>query len=279
MLLRPICEPVELPLGIVARVERVVVPAGAPSVGRLLHFHDVAEIVLFGAAHGRFVCDGESFAIQPGAAVFAPGMMYHDFDLDGGEMDWTLIQLDTYAVEQFGQGGVVPARPFLVVPDAAAQARIAVLATWLDDLARSDPADPMIERIVGLLLAQLARLPGTTSKRHGGDTSLLARFMPAIQRLRDAPGAALLLRDAAALCHLSPAYFSRRFTTVFGCGFADYTTAYRLHLAARHVATTAAPLSEIGYRFGFSSHSHFTARFRERFGMTPRDYRGGVALA
>ena len=153
-------------------------------------------------------------------------------------------------------------------------AHLATLAVWLEDCAAADPADPLIERIVGLLLTLLARLPGTAGERRGSDTSLLA-LHAGDRAVAPRPGD----RDAAALCHLSPAYFSRRFTALFGCGFADYAAAYRLHLAARHVATTAAPLSEVGYRLGFSSHSHFTARFRERFGMTPRDYRSGAARA
>jgi AraC-like DNA-binding protein len=75
------------------------------------------------------------------------------------------------------------------------------------------------------------------------------------------------------VCSLSPAYFSRRFKRVFGMNFTDYARVYRLHLAARRIATSGASLSEIAYGLGFSSPSHFSARFHERFGMTPRQYR------
>ena len=50
-------------------------------------------------------------------------------------------------------------------------------------------------------------------------------------------------------------------------------TAFRLHIASRWIATTNLQLSEIAYASGFSSPSHFSARFRERFGMTAREYR------
>src|SRR3546814_16417163 len=78
------------------------------------------------------------------------------------------------------------------------------------------------------------------------------------------------------MCNLSPAYFSRRFKRVFGMNFTDYVRTYRLHLAARRILTTGAPVSDIDYGLGFASPSHFTARFHERFGETPRDYRQSV---
>jgi AraC-like DNA-binding protein len=58
--------------------------------------------------------------------------------------------------------------------------------------------------------------------------------------------------------------------------FTDYARTYRLHLAARRLASSDSSISEIAYGVGFSSPAHFTARFRERFGMTPRAYRGSA---
>jgi AraC-like DNA-binding protein len=58
--------------------------------------------------------------------------------------------------------------------------------------------------------------------------------------------------------------------------FTDYARIYRLHLAARRLVDSGSPVSEIGYGVGFTSPAHFTARFRERFGMTPRAYRASA---
>src|SRR3546814_8172743 len=48
MALRPICEPVELPMGASVLAERVEYTSETPASGRFLHFHDVSELVLFG---------------------------------------------------------------------------------------------------------------------------------------------------------------------------------------------------------------------------------------
>lgn len=280
MVMQPICEPVDLPIGMTALVAQVSMLAGSPPPARLLHFHDVAEIVLFGETQGRLFCEGESFAILPGSVVFVPSMRYHDYLFDDGAKQWTLIQVEPYLVEQLARQGdsSTLSRPLCVAPDQATAGRLQMLAGWLAEVARINAADPLIDRIVGLILSALVRLPASSGERIGDAGAHLSRFLPVIERLRQAPGARLTLGEAATLCHVSPAYFSRRFAAVFGCGFADYVTSYRLHVASRRIATTATPLSEIGYELGFSSHSHFTARFRERFGIAPRDYRRRLAI-
>ena len=55
MALRPICEPVELPLGKAVIAERVKIAAEAPVIGRFRHYHDVAELVLFRRVRGDFI--------------------------------------------------------------------------------------------------------------------------------------------------------------------------------------------------------------------------------
>ncbi|HJP67724.1 MAG TPA: helix-turn-helix domain-containing protein, partial [Sphingomicrobium sp.] len=51
-----------------------------------------------------------------------------------------------------------------------------------------------------------------------------------------------------------------------------------LRLAARRLTAGGTSISEIAYGVGFSSPAHFSARFRERFGMTPREYRASAAV-
>lgn len=274
--MQPLCEPVELPLGTTALVSRVRHGRSVPPVARMLHFHDVAEIVLFGAARGRYLTADATFPITPGCAVYAPTMQYHDFQFEAGEKGWTLIQFDPYLIERLGSAGDLAhlSRPFCATPDAVSAQRLAVLADWLVDAARDDAGDPLIEQLVGLVLAILCRLPSAAGVASLPGSTQLARFQPVIERLRANPGAPFPLARAARLCHVSRPYFSRRFAAVFGCGFADYVTSYRLHVASRRIATSAAPLAQIAYSLGFSSPSHFTARFRERFGVTPSDFRG-----
>jgi AraC-like DNA-binding protein len=276
MAVRPICEPVELPRGASVIAERVVIPPGASHIDRFLHFHDVAELVLFRRVRGEFVADGRRHRLENGAVVFVPSMRRHDFALEPGGMEWVLVQLDPYLVEGVRLGAPRLARPFCAVPGAAGRVRMEALAEWLLDAVARDARNPAIERLTELLLLGAAEAPERETEPGGKTAADADRLLPALEILRSDPAQPLSLKSAAAACRLSPAYFSRRFRTLFGMTFTEYARVYRLHLAARRLVTTPSPVSQIAYAVGFSSPSHFTARFRTRFGMSPRDYRRGA---
>src|SRR5439155_1105725 len=82
MILRPICEPVELPLGTSVIVERVTIGPDTPEIGRFMHFHDVAELVLFRRVRGMFIAGGRRHAICDGAIIFVPSMRNEDGSSD-----------------------------------------------------------------------------------------------------------------------------------------------------------------------------------------------------
>ena len=272
---RPICEPVELPLGATVLVERVEHQAASPELGRLLHFHDLGELVLFEQVAGTFIADGRSHPIGDGAIVFVPSMRHHDFELAPGPKSWRLVQIDPYVIEQLALQPALSrlARPFCVRPDAVQRQRIDTLAQWLGAAAAEDPRALVVGRIVELLLIAVLDAPEVSASDRESGEGHVERLLPVVERLRLDPTMSVPLGEAAAMCSLSPAYFSRRFKHVFGMNFTEYTRAYRLHLAARRLTASQSTVSEIAYGLGFSSASHFTARFHDRFGMTPRDYR------
>lgn len=278
MLVRPTCEPIDLPPGRIARIEFVQATTIGPAVSRFLHFHDVVELVLFGDARGHFICDGVHHDVVPGSVFYAPSMRYHDYIADDGRADWALIQIDPYVVQKVAArlGTAAPIKALCLMPDPATGARLLSLALWLNDAVRCSDEAVLAEHIVALMLAAIWRLPRGESTPARLMTTDIERFTPVVDRLHSRPGDTFSLDEAATLTNLSPAYFSRRFQAVFGCGFADYVMSYRMHLAAQQVASTSSPLSSIAYALGFSSPSHFSARYRDKFGMSPRDYRSAA---
>lgn len=131
----------------------------------------------------------------------------------------------------------------------------------------------LIRSIFGLLAEAV---PGPRSERSGAREGL-ARLKPALDRLHARPDCVLSVREAAMLCRMSPAYFSRRFKTATGQAFSDYAADYRLLVGAHRVLASEDPISLIAFAAGFANPSHFTARFRARFGMSPRAYRAARA--
>lgn len=56
----------------------------------------------------------------------------------------------------------------------------------------------------------------------------------------------------------------------------EYIQQRRLFKAAEQLSTTDAPITEIAFDCGFSSHSYFTKQFKALVGATPTEYRAAI---
>lgn len=83
----------------------------------------------------------------------------------------------------------------------------------------------------------------------------------------------LVLADIAEVACLSPHHFHRLFTTAFRASPGAYVTELRLARAARRIATTDAPITDVCLSTGFESMGSFLTRFRRSFGVSPRAWR------
>ncbi|WP_246672010.1 MULTISPECIES: AraC family transcriptional regulator [unclassified Mesorhizobium] len=82
----------------------------------------------------------------------------------------------------------------------------------------------------------------------------------------------LAIEDLAAVTGLSPYHFARTFKRSTGCGPYAYVLRRRTERAKRLLAAGKMSLSNVAQACGFGSQSHFSARFREATGLTPRQF-------
>jgi AraC-like DNA-binding protein len=83
----------------------------------------------------------------------------------------------------------------------------------------------------------------------------------------------LPLGEVADFMDMTESGFSRFFKKNTGNTFTDYLTAMRLHKACSLLAEDQHSITDICFLAGYTNISNFNRRFRERYGMTPRDYR------
>ena len=77
----------------------------------------------------------------------------------------------------------------------------------------------------------------------------------------------------AGLANLSVCYFVRAFKQSTGITPHDYLIRQRVERTKQLLSGSNMPLSEIALAVGFADQSHFSRRFRQHVGMSPRDYR------
>jgi AraC-like DNA-binding protein len=81
------------------------------------------------------------------------------------------------------------------------------------------------------------------------------------------------LPELAACLGVSPFHLARVFRSVTGTTLHRFLEQHRLAAALDAVNDPSRDLTRIAFESGFSSHSHFTARFHRAYGLTPSEYR------
>lgn len=80
--------------------------------------------------------------------------------------------------------------------------------------------------------------------------------------------------EAASMVGFEPRYFCRFFKNKTGVTFLEYQNDVRLVYILRDLQETNDPIQDILERHGFTNYKVFRRVFREKFGMTPGEFRG-----
>jgi len=80
------------------------------------------------------------------------------------------------------------------------------------------------------------------------------------------------VNELATLVGISRVHLNRKMKDRYGVSPNNFIRSYRLKQAAYLLINNNVNVSEVAYRVGFSSHSHFSNTFREYFGMTPKEF-------
>ena len=201
--------------------------------------------------------------------------------------DWSLVfQRDLRAivlsVTSEALHGRITAKPRTSEPQVIAPGGFAdVFSRMLDATARTletlDDGEwaAIAQSLVDLLLTLVYRRPapradGTPSATQA---AILHRICQTIERRLDDPE---LSPSRVALSEgISERYLQKLFEGA-GDNFTHYVRERRLQRAWADLSNPAEArqsISEIAFRFGFSDSAHFSRTFRQRFGLSPREFR------
>jgi AraC family transcriptional regulator len=229
-----------------------------------------------GIAHARrapVVSDGTV------AVLHNPGWPYRRFRVDarGDHCEW--LSVDPEALlsvnPRLGRDPRAPFASSTVPLPRRAAALVRLVARHLREGAR-DPlwVEETLLEVVGLLAPQTPPRPTRGSARHDRVAQRVRELLSS--RPHEEWTVDAIAREAGA----SPFHVCRIFRRRTGWTLHGYLTEQRLRAAlARLLAEdgdAGGDLRELAKALGFSSHSHFTERFRRAFGVTPSHLRRGA---
>ena len=75
------------------------------------------------------------------------------------------------------------------------------------------------------------------------------------------------------MVNLHPVYLSKIFKETAGTKLSGYITEVKMQKAAELLVQTNKKVQEVVEAVGYQKKQHFTKLFKDRFGMTPKEYR------
>lgn len=213
---------------------------------------------------------GDTFATPAHAVVFPAGRGYR-MSLPGDVGDDVLtLQWSPAALDAAMPGALLRESHAVLGPGALL--RRALLS---HRLAREEcDAVEAEEHALALLEASLPRGAARGRPRDGGGRQRIGRVKEAIAL---APEHRWTLGELASHAALSPYHLAHLFRREAGMPVHAYVTRARLARSLDAVLEGEHGMARIALDCGFSSHSHFTARFHAAFGTTPARLRSAAS--
>ncbi len=225
-----------------------------------------------------FVCDPTSVSFYNRGQVYRRGRITED----GDRCEWFAVPPEVIleAMRPFEPTAEEhPERPFSFSRGPSAAATYARQRRLVQRLLARDGIDPLEveETVLGLLDDVLAsayrglradpRHSPATGRSHRELVENARALMASIYR------ETTQLREIAAALSVAPGHLSRVFRRLTGTTLHEYRAQLRLRAALEGLILPESDLTQLAFDFGYSSHSHFTERFRRIFGITPSEFR------
>lgn len=244
---------------------------GDPAWGQVNRIGDVAHVVVPRTSVAITPMGAPTLAADANRAlVYAAGQEYRRARLDPRGDDSLFVAVGEAALEAIAgpdRGGAPGAGVGTTADRPCPAAVFAALQTLRATAATADRlvVEEMLVAVVAEVLGVDAGDRPTPAARRQAEVvrSLLAA------RFREP----LSLAEVADAVGVSPYHLHRRFRAATGWTIHAYREHLRLREGLAAVVDGAEDLAAVAHELGFASHSHFTARFRRAFGMTPSTVR------
>ncbi len=254
-----------------------------------LHWHDEMELIYIKKGAGKISVDFTPLEVAAGDIVFVcPGQLHSIRQLDEQIMEYENIIFplrllnacqpdtawETYLAPIDLRQFILPCR---LSPDMDAYSRAAACLDQIDQIRRTFP-DAYELLIKGKLFEFFFLLYhyGLVSRKNLTDIShrrSLEKSRQILKFIEQHYSEPLSIKKLADSVGFSQSHFMKFFKNTFGTSFTAYLNNYRLTMASRRLLISEDSVLSVASESGFDNLSYFNRKFKERFGITPREFR------
>jgi AraC family transcriptional regulator len=231
---------------------------------RKKHSHDATHMIFVLGGDYVLSVDRRETTLPPRSLIFVPAGTTHENYPATPRTQVLTVSVAESLVEQ--------ALDYVRLPDSESDFRhgeIAFLANRLELECRSwGNASPLTAS--GLCLELLGAVGRSTESKERTPPRWLET---ARELLNDRCCEAITIGDIASAVGIHPIHLSRTFRRFFGCTAGEYLRKCRIEKAARLLRSGSMLIADVALQSGFSDQSHFSKAFRQRFGITPVEFR------
>ena len=206
--------------------------------------------------------DGEVLVAESGDLVYTPeGSEYSATLSDFASGESHTVGINFILTDGYGERVILSKKPLII--DARENAELTSLVYRLE---AGDSGRTALEKRI-ILLDILSRLGKNAEKKEGSIISESIRYLT--EHIDENPSIA----DLAEHLGVSEVYLRRRFKESMGTSPAKYRNELRLERSASYLQFGDISVQEISDTLGYATASHFIKEFKERYGISPLQYR------
>lgn len=253
-----------------------------------LHWHEDMELVYIKKGVGTVSVDFIPCKVRAGDIIFiCPGQLHliQQFQQESMEYEniiFPLSLLNTRQMDASWEKYLSPvihrqvALPMQLRPGMPGYPEIASCLDQIDAIRRTFPEayelfikGKLFELFFLLYNLHLVSVPQAESSQQ----KTLDRMRQILKYLEQHYAEPLTIQKMAEASGFSQSHFMKFFKNTFGMPFTAYLRDYRLTIASRLLLASEDTILNIASSTGFENLSYFNRTFRQKFGMTPREFR------
>ena len=232
------------------------------------HRHREIELVFMLNGQSKVIVNGVPHELKKGDALIVFPNQLHQYISTGPE-DYILMLIPSAIYGEFAESidGHLPNHP-IIVGGACNEEILSLANICLQSNHRFSYQCKKF--LIGAVLGTVLKdLPLTKDKTHSDKTALERILAYCEEHYNEGISLTLLSKEL----FLSKFYISRLFNEQLGISFCNYINSLRIEESVKMLLSTNLSITEIGFATGFASTRTFNRVFRNRIGVSPKEYR------